>query len=51
MLDLIGNISKSFDSFLENAAKVKNKSAARRARKLSFFIEKMLKEYRRVSLK
>ena len=53
MKDLIGNIQSTFESFQTDAnAQLEdgNKSAGTRARKSSLELEKLLKEFRKVSI-
>lgn len=51
MDSLVDTLVKQTESFIENAKKTTNKSAARRARKISLELTKTLKEYRRLSVK
>ena len=51
MTELLAKIETSMHSFLRDSAKVDNKSAARRARLASNSLTKMLKEYRKLSIK
>jgi hypothetical protein len=51
MEDQVYKIKNAMISFLGDAEKVDNKSAARRARKLSMEITRMLKDYRAASIK
>jgi hypothetical protein len=51
MEDQVYKIKNAMISFLRDAEKVDNKSAARRARKLSMEITRMLKDYRAASIK
>ena len=49
--DMVYKIKNAMLSFVVDAEKVDNKSAARRARKLSLEITGMLKDYRAASIK
>ncbi len=51
MKELIENIAKVYEAFRTDAAKEGNKAAAMRARKQSLELEKLLKQYRKDSLK
>jgi hypothetical protein len=51
MEEQVYNIKQTMIGFTVDAEKVANKSAARRARKTSLAITKMLKEYRATSIK
>lgn len=51
MKELIEKISQSFDAFKTDAVKEGNKAAARRARQNTLELEKLLKQYRKDSLK
>lgn len=48
---LVEKIKVLFSNFQVEAGKIGNKAAARRARKLSLEIDKMLKQYRKGSVK
>ena len=48
---MVENIKRDMINFVVDAEKVDNKSAARRARKLSMEIGRQLKEYRAKSIK
>ena len=48
---LRGQIIEAFKEFTQNTASAVNKAAARRARKNTLDLEKMLKEYRKISIK
>ena len=53
MEKLVGTINEEFESFLKDAAaqiEKSNKAAGTRARKTSLGLEKLLKEFRKVSL-
>ena len=49
--NLRGQIIEAFKEFTQNTASVVNKAAARRARKNTLDLEKMFKEYRKISIK
>lgn len=49
--ELYGKVSSEMNKFLTDAAKHTNQSSARRARTCSLALEKLLKEYRRISIK
>ena len=49
--NLRGQIIEAFKEFTQNTASAVNKAAARRARKNTFVLEKMFKEYRKISIK
>ena len=49
--ELYGKVSSEMNKFLTDAAKPTNQSSARRARTCSLTLEKLLKEYRRISIK
>ena len=51
VVGLRDDIERKFREFLMESAKPKVKAQARRARKISGEIEKMLKEYRKISIK
>ena len=44
-------IIEAFKEFTQNTASAVNKAAARRARKNTLNLEKMFKEYRKISIK
>ena len=46
-----GQIIETFKEFTQNTASAANKAAARRARKNTLDLEKMCKEYRKISIK
>lgn len=48
---LLENLKSNMDAFTENASKVSNIAAAKRARKLSLEITAQLKQYRKDSIK
>ena len=48
---LRGQIIETFQEFTQNTASAVNKAAARRARKNTLDLEKMCKEYRKISIK
>lgn len=48
---LLGQIIETFKEFTQNTASAVNKAAARRARKNTLDLEKMCKEYRKISIK
>ena len=48
---LHGQIVETFKEFTQNTASAVNKAAARRARKNTLDLEKMFKEYRKISIK
>ena len=48
---LRGQIIEAFKEFTQNTASAVNKAAARRARKNTLDLEKMFKEYRKISIK
>lgn len=48
---LLHQIVETFKEFTQNTASAVNKAAARRARKNTFNLEKMFKEYRKISIK
>ena len=48
---LRGQIIEAFKEFTQNTASAVNKAAARRARGNSLDLEKMFKEYRKISIK
>ena len=48
---LRGQIIEAFKEFTQNTASAVNKAAARRARKNTLAIGKMLQEYRKISIK
>lgn len=49
--NLRGQIIEAFKEFTQNTASAVNKAAARRARKNTLDLEKMCKEYRKISIK
>ena len=49
--NLRGQILKTLGEFTQNTASAVNKAAARRARKNARDLEKMFKEYRKISIK
>ena len=49
--NLRGQIIEIFKAFTKNTASAVNKAAARRARKNTLDLEKMCKEYRKISIK
>ena len=49
--NLRGQIVETFKEFTQNTASAVNKAAARRARKNARDLEKMFKEYRKISIK
>ena len=49
--NLRGQIIEAFKEFTQNTASAVNKAAARRARKNTLDLEKMYKEYRKISIK
>ena len=49
--ELRSEIETKFSEFLQESVKPTVKAQARRARKISGEIEKMLKEYRKISIK
>ena len=49
--NLRGQILKTLGEFTQNTASAVNKAAARRARKNTLDLEKMCKEYRKISIK
>ncbi len=49
--NLRGQIIEAFKEFTQNTASAVNKAAARRARKNTLAIGKMLQEYRKISIK
>ena len=49
--NLRGQILKTLGEFTQNTASAVNKAAARRARKNTLDLEKMFKEYRKISIK
>ena len=49
--NLRGLIIEIFKAFTKNTASAVNKAAARRARKNTLDLEKMFKEYRKISIK
>ena len=49
--NLRGQIIETFQEFTQNTASAVNKAAARRARKNTLDLEKMFKEYRKISIK
>jgi len=49
--NLRGQIVETFKEFTQNTASAVNKAAARRARKNTLDLEKMCKEYRKISIK
>jgi len=51
MEERVAAIKAKMDEFCKEAAKITNKSAARRARMLSMTIRKMLKAYKADSIK
>ena len=48
---LHGQIVETFKEFTQNTTSAVNKAAARRARKNTLDLEKMFKEYRKISIK
>lgn len=51
MKELLDQITKQFEVFVQETKNINNKAAARRARKASLELEKLFKEYRKQSLK
>jgi len=51
VVELRTKIEATFREFMLDSAKPKVKAAARRARKITSELEKMLKEYRKISIK
>ena len=49
--NLRGQIIETFKEFTKNTASAVNKAAARRARKNTLALGKMLQEYRKISIK
>ena len=49
--NLRGQIIEAFKEFTQNTASAVNKAAARRARKNTLDLEKIFKEYRKISIK
>ena len=49
--NLRGQSIEAFKEFTQNTASAVNKAAARRARKNTLDLEKMFKEYRKISIK
>ena len=49
--NLRDQIIETFKEFTQNTASAVNKAAARRARKNTLDLEKMCKEYRKISIK
>ena len=49
--NLRGQIIEAFKEFTQNTASAVNKAAARRARKNTRDLEKMFKEYKKISIK
>ena len=49
--NLRDQIIEAFKEFTQNTASAVNKAAARRARKNTLDLEKMCKEYRKISIK
>ena len=49
--NLRGQIIEAFKEFTQNTASAVNKAAARRARKNTLALGKMLQEYRKISIK
>ena len=49
--NLRGQIVETFKEFTQNTASAVNKAAARRARKNTLDLEKIFKEYRKISIK
>ena len=49
--NLRSQIIETFKEFTQNTASAVNKAAARRARKNTLDLEKMCKEYRKISIK
>ena len=49
--NLRDQIIEAFKEFTQNTASAVNKAAARRARKNTLDLEKMFKEYRKISIK
>lgn len=48
---LVSTINSQMENFVTNAEKVTNKSAARRARKISMHVTDLMKKYRKFSIK
>ena len=51
LCDVVKEIDFNYIAFSRDAGQIDVKAAARRARKTSLKIEKLLKEYRRISIK